>query len=155
MKQPLNGQKGFVTNMEIKVRYFDPNKQTLQPQSKGDWIDIALPDDVDLKAGEYMEIPLGFAMELPVGYEALVIPRSSTFKRYGIIQANSVGLIDNDYCGDDDEWHFPAYALKDVHIGAGTRIAQFRIERKMDYVNLRSVEHLNNANRGGFGSTGV
>lgn len=153
--QLLNGQKGFVIDMEIKVRYFDPNKQTLQPQSNGDWIDIALPDDVDLKAGEYMEIPLGFAMELPADYEALVIPRSSTFKRYKIIQANSVGLIDNSYCGDDDQWHFPAYALQDVHIEAGTRIAQFRIESKMGNVKLRPVVHLNNANRGGFGSTGV
>lgn len=141
--------------MEIKVRYFDPEKQTLQPQTNGDWIDIALPNDVNLKRHQYMEIPLGFAMELPAGYEALVIPRSSTFKRYRIIQANGVGLIDNSYCGNDDEWHFPVYATRSVHIPAGTRVAQFRVQAKMDHVKIKPVDHLNNANRGGFGSTGV
>ena len=99
-------------------------------------------------------IPLGVAMELPQGYEALVIPRSSTFKHFGLIQTNSVGLIDESYCGDNDQWHFPALAKRDTVIHAGDRICQFRIIEHQPRIVFDPVDSLGNADRGGFGSTG-
>lgn len=140
--------------MEIKVRYhadITPLKQT----KWGDWCDLRLAEDVDLKAGEYKLLSLGVAMELPEGYEALVIPRSSTFKTWGILQANHVGLIDNSYCGDNDVWRFPAIATRDVHIDKDSRICQFRIQQRMGKMQFTTVDHLESADRGGLGSTGV
>lgn len=140
--------------MNIKVRYLTDVK-TIQPQEKGDWYDLAVPEDISLEAWEYGEIELGVAIELPEGYEAYVIPRSSTFKRYGLLQSNSIGLIDNTYCGNDDEWKFPVIAMKDCFIPKGTRIAQFRIQKSMNKLNIIEVDNLENENRNGFGSTGV
>ena len=108
-----------------------------------------------MKAGDYVNIPLGVAMELPEGYEALVIPRSSTFKNFGILMANGMGLIDVSYSGDDDQWHFPALAIRDTAIKKNDRICQFRIQRNMPDISFRKVTTLGNAARGGFGSTGV
>lgn len=120
----------------------------------GDWIDLRAAQDVELKAGEAMLIPLGVAMKLPNGYEAHVVPRSSMFKKYGIIQTNSMGVIDNSYSGNEDQWYFPAYALRDTVIHKNDRICQFRILARMEDVNIIEVEELDSVNRGGFGSTG-
>ena len=107
-----------------------------------------------LKAGEFCLIPLGVAMELPEGYEAHVVPRSSTFKNYGIIQTNSCGIIDGTYCGDDDMWRMPVYAVRDTVIHVNDRICQFRIFENQPKITFDEVESLGNKNRGGFGSTG-
>lgn len=139
--------------MEIKVRYhadIDPLEKT----ENGDWIDLRVAEDVELKAGEFKIISLGVSMKLPEGYEAVVIPRSSTFKHWGVIQTNHFGLIDNSYCGDTDIWKFPALATRDVLIEKNSRICQFRIQKKMENVTLTTVDKLDGADRGGFGSSG-
>lgn len=139
--------------MEIKVRYhtdIDPLEKT----ENGDWIDLRVAEDVELKAGEFKIISLGVSMKLPDGYEAVVIPRSSTFKHWGVIQTNHFGLIDNSYCGDTDIWKFPALATRDVLIEKNSRICQFRIQKKMEDVTLTTVDRLEGADRGGFGSSG-
>lgn len=139
--------------MEIEIKYHT-NIDPIEKTDKGDWIDLRAAEDVSLKAGEYKLIPLGVSMKLPDGYEACVIPRSSTFKNWGILQTNHFGLIDNSYCGDDDIWHFPALAMRDTVIRKNDRICQFRIQEKMKNVNFHIVNTLNNVNRGGIGSTG-
>ena len=137
----------------IKVRYH-ADIYPLEKTEAGDWIDLRVAEDVEMKAGEYKLIPLGVSMQLPPGYEALVIPRSSTFKHWGILQTNSCGLIDNSYCGDDDIWYFPAIATRDVLIEKNSRICQFRIQKKMKNVTFETVNTLNNVNRGGLGHSG-
>lgn len=138
----------------IKIKYVKDGMEKIEQIENGDWIDLRIAEDVTLEAGELKLIPLGVAMMLPKGYEALVIPRSSTFKKYGIIQANSIGLIDETYCGDNDEWQFPAYATREVHIPKNTRICQFRIFKHQPTVALVEADNLSNTDRGGFGSTG-
>lgn len=137
----------------IKVQYH-ADIYPLEKTEAGDWIDLRVAEDVEMKAGEYKLIPLGVSMQLPPGYEALVIPRSSTFKHWGILQTNSCGLIDNSYCGDDDIWYFPALATRDVLIEKNSRICQFRIQKKMKNVKFQTVNTLNNVNRGGIGYSG-
>lgn len=139
--------------MDIKVRYHD-DIHPLEKTDKGDWIDLRVAEDVELTAGEYKCISLGVSMKLPEGYEAVIIPRSSTFKHWGIIQTNHFGLIDNSYCGDDDVWMFPALATRDVLIEKNSRICQFRIQKKMDDVTFETVDRLDGHNRGGLGSSG-
>lgn len=124
------------------------------PERHGDWIDLSTAEDVEMKAGEWRMISLGISAELPKDTFAMVVPRSSTFKRYGIMLTNSVGIIDNEYCGDEDIWKFPAYAMRDTHIEKGSRIAQFMLFRRMEAVGIEAVDSLGNKNRGGFGSTG-
>jgi len=124
------------------------------PEQHGDWIDLSITEDVHMRTGEMKVISLGVSMELPVGYYAKVLPRSSTPKKWGIMMANSCGIIDNKYCGDGDIWGFPAYAFRETFIPKGTRIAQFCIVRKEEPVKLVQVESLGNSDRGGFGSTG-
>ena len=139
--------------MEIEVRYhtdIEPIKKT----DTGDWIDLRAAEDVSLKAGEFKIISLGVSMKLPKGYEAHVIPRSSTFKTWGILQTNHFGLIDNSYCGDNDVWMFPALATRDTVIHKNDRICQFRLQKKMENVEFRTVDKLNSVSRGGFGSSG-
>ena len=109
---------------------------------------------MELKAGEFRLIPLGVAMALPQGYEAHIAPRSSTFRNYGILQTNSVGVVDESYCGDEDEWKLPVYATRDCHIERNDRIAQFRIVEHQPAIRFEECETLGNASRGGFGSTG-
>lgn len=123
----------------------------------GDWIDLFVADDIRLETGEYRAIPLGVAIQLPTGYEAIITPRSSTFNRYGIIMTNSVGVIDETYCGNNDEWHFPALCLKNggTYIPKNTRIAQFKIVKHQPSIEFEIVNDLGNENRGGFGSTGI
>ncbi len=139
--------------MEIKVKYH-ADILPLEKTEKGDWIDLRAAEDVELKAGEFKLISLGISMELPKGYEAHIVPRSSTFKHWGILQTNHMGVVDNSYCGDNDIWMFPALATRDVKIEKNSRICQFRIEMKMLNVSFNPVEHLNDTDRGGFGSSG-
>lgn len=139
--------------MEIKVRYH-ADIHPLEQTDKGDWIDLRAAEDVEMWAGESKCISLGVSMKLPEGYEALVIPRSSTFRHWGILQTNHCGLIDNSYCGDNDVWMFPAFATRDTLIEKNSRICQFRIQKKMDKLTFNTVDKLEDADRGGFGSTG-
>lgn len=138
---------------EIKIKYFN-DVQEIEALEVGDWIDLRSAESVDIKAGEYKLIRLGVAMELPEGYEALVAPRSSTFKNYGILLANSLGIIDESYKGDNDEWKFLAYATRDTHVEKNDRICQFRIIEHQPKIKLTKVESLGNADRGGIGTTG-
>ena len=141
--------------MEIKIKYFCKDIEPIRNiEGKSDWYDLRSAEDVDLKAGEYKLIPLGVGMKLPEGYEANIVPRSSTFKTYGIIQTNSFGIVDNSYSGNADMWHFPAYATRDTHISKNDRICQFRINKVQPPVDFIEVEHLDDKSRGGFGSTG-
>ena len=168
--------------MKIKIKYFD-NAKELNIIEKGNWCDLYANKDMFIPEGEKMMIPLGVAMQLPEGYEAHVVPRSSTFKTWGIIQTNHMGVIDNSYCGDNDQWHFPAYCLigKDVKeeievitreidtevfyeqhkvrvngtwVHKGDKICQFRIMEIQPEIKFEKVEHLEGKDRGGFGSTG-
>ena len=141
--------------MDIKIKYFTQEIEKIAPISKGDWIDLRAAQKVELKAGEFKLIPLGVAMQLPRGYEAHVCPRSSTFKNFGVIQTNSMGVIDNSYCGDNDQWFFPAFALRDTVINVNDRICQFRIMENQPQLQFITVDSLDNEDRGGHGSTGV
>lgn len=154
-KEMLNSAYGLEPyDKKILIKYVRTGLDKIEYIQAGDWIDLRIAEDVTLKTGEFKLIPLGVAMMLPKGYEALVIPRSSTFKKYGIIQANSVGLIDETYCGNNDEWYFPAYATRDIEIPKNTRICQFRIIEHQPPIGLIEVTELSEVNRGGFGSTG-
>lgn len=141
--------------MKIKIKYLDDSIEKISVISKGDWTDLRAAETVTMKKGEFRLIPLGVAMQLPAGWEAHVLPRSSTFKNFGIIQANSMGVIDNSYCGDNDWWFYPAIALRDTVINKNDRICQFRIMENQPQVEFETVEALEGADRGGFGSTGV
>lgn len=138
----------------IQIRYLKGDIEKISILDNGDWIDLRAAENVEMRAGEHKLIPLGVAMKLPDGYEAHLLPRSSTFKRYGILMANSMGIIDNSYCGDDDQWMFSAYATKDTVIPKNDRICQFRIVEKQPAIIFQEVDHLSDVNRGGFGSTG-
>lgn len=138
----------------IKIKYLSDDIEKLNKISVGDWIDLRCAKETILKAGEFALIPLGVAMQLPKGYDALVVPRSSTFKHFGIIQTNSMGVIDESYRGDNDQWHFPAYAMRDTVIHVNDRICQFRIVKHQPEIEFQKVEALGNLDRGGIGSTG-
>ena len=141
---------------QIKIKYFSREIEKLTYiDGKSDWIDLRASEEVELKAGEFRLIPLGVAMELPRGYEAHICPRSSTFKTWGILQSNSMGIVDCSYCGDDDMWRMPVYATRDTVIHVNDRIAQFRIMENQPKIQFEEVAHLGNLNRGGFGSTGT
>ncbi len=140
----------------IKIKYFtDKIEKLCYIDGKSDWIDLRAAEDVTLKAGEFKLIPLGVAMQLPQGYEAHIVPRSSTFKNFGIIQTNHQGVIDCSYCGDNDQWRMPVYAVRDTEIHVNDRICQFRIMENQPKIVFDEVEHLEGADRGGFGSTGT
>ena len=140
----------------IRIKYLAEGLPPLTATpEKSDWVDLYTAETVSLKAGEYRLLPLGVAMALPEGYEALVAPRSSTFGRYGILQANSLGVVDNAYRGDGDEWKLPVYATRDVEIPKGARVCQFRILRNQPRLVFETVERLDGPDRGGFGSTGI
>lgn len=172
----IKNREGNLQDVRLSVEYNEvdiitahkleePAKQTITISRKddtplpyqakgGDWIDLCTKEDVTLKQGEFKLIDLGVAMKLPKGYEALVVPRSSTFIKHGIILTNSIGIIDETYCGNHDVWKFPALALRDTEIKAFTRIAQFRIIKHQPDIRFYELESLPNKNRGGFGSTG-
>ena len=140
---------------EIKIRYLSDKIEKLRYiDGKSDWIDLRLAEEVTLKAGEFRLLPLGLAIALPQGYEAHLAPRSSTFKNYGILQTNSMGVVDYSYRGDNDQWRMPVYATRDVTIEKGARICQFRIMKNQPQIDFELVEHLDGEDRGGFGSTG-
>lgn len=139
--------------MKLKIKYL-ADIEPIERINIGDWIDLRCAETVSLKKGELYLIPLGVAMQLPRGYEAIVAPRSSTLKNFGIICANSIGIIDESYCGDNDEWKFPAYAIHDTTIEKGARICQFRLLYHQPEYDIEVVDTLGNADRGGFGSTG-
>lgn len=151
----------------IRIKYLKDDITKLTKIDQGDWIDVYAAEDVMIPEGEHALIPLGFCMELPKGYEAYLAPRSSTFKNWGIIVANSIGIIDESYNGDGDQWLLSAYCLKgketirinDEDIKAtiihkNDKIAQFRIMKKMPMINFLEVDNLGNEDRNGLGSTG-
>ena len=137
----------------IKIKYLR-DIQKIEKFNVGDWIDLRAAENMTFYGGEYKLIPLGVAMELPEGYEALVAPRSSTFKKCGIIMSNSIGIIDETFKGDNDEWHFPAFAMYDTRVRKNERICQFRIIEHQPLIHLIEVDSLGNDDRGGIGSTG-
>lgn len=141
-------------NKIVKVRYL-PGAHKLSMIDIGDWCDLYTYEDVTLEKEGFAYINLGVAIQLPYEHEALIAPRSSTFKNWGLIQANSIGIIDNSFCGDDDIWMMPVYATRDVTIPKNTRLCQFRILQNQPRLMLTEVESLGNASRGGWGSTGV
>lgn len=140
----------------LEIRYLNQKMERLRYiDGKSDWIDLRAAETIDFKTGEFKLIPLGIAVKLPEGYEAHVAPRSSTFKNFGLLQVNGVGVVDSSYCGDRDEWFVPMLATRPVTVEAGDRICQFRIMKKQPELELREVEHLGSPDRGGFGSTGI
>ena len=137
----------------IKIKYFnDVNK--IEQKNNSDWIDLRSAINISMKKGEFKLIPLGIGMKLPTGYEAHVVPRSSTYKLFKIIQTNHQGVIDESYCGNNDQWMFPAYALEDTEIRVNDRICQFRVVEKQPSLTFEEVESLDSIDRGGIGSTG-
>ena len=142
-------------NMNIKIKYHSNKIEKLKYiDGKSDWIDLRASEDIELKRGDFKLIPLGVSMQLPKGYEAHIVPRSSTFKNYGIIQTNHMGVIDESYCGDNDMWMMPVYATRDTVIHTNDRICQFRIMEHQPQIEFEEVERLCGENRNGFGSTG-
>ena len=141
--------------LKIKIVYHNPNLKRLESIRQGDWIDLRAAETVELKAGESRMISLGVSMKLPANYEAHVAPRSSTFKNWGILQTNSVGVVDNSYSGTNDVWRWPVYATRDTVIRENDRICQFRIVERMPEICFEETEALDETDRGGFGSTGI
>lgn len=141
---------------KIVIKYFTDKIEKLRYiDGKSDWIDLRAAEDVTMKKGEFKLISLGVAMQLPKGYEAHVVPRSSTYKNFGIIQANHMGVIDESYCGDNDCWFFPAIAVRDTEIHVNDRICQFRIMEHQPVIEFEETDILTGKDRGGFGSSGI
>jgi len=139
----------------IKIKYHsDKIEKLTYIDGKSDWIDLRSAEEVELKKGEYRLIKLGVSMQLPKGYEAVVVPRSSTYKNFGILQTNHMGVIDESYCGDNDQWMMPVLAVRDTVIHINDRICQFRIQKHQPQITFEEVEILGNSDRGSFGSTG-
>ena len=156
--------------MDLRIKYFDGATE-LEKITKGNWIDVYANKDVFIPLYGYAMIPLGFALELPKGWEGHLAPRSSTFKTWGIMQTNSVGIVDDTYIGDNDQWHFPAQCtmakttekvniegnkvtVMGTWIRRGDKIGQFRIMESMPEIDFIKVDSLNNEDRGGFCTTG-
>ena len=140
---------------QINIKYFtDKIDKLAYIDGKSDWIDLRASEEVTLKQGEFALVPLGVAMELPKGYEAHIVPRSSTYKNFGVIQANHCGVVDGSYCGDNDMWRMPVIAMRDTQIHVNDRICQFRIMKNQPEILFEEVEHLEGKDRGGFGTTG-
>ncbi len=145
----------YIFMEKLKIKYFTDQIAHLEYiEGKSDWIDLRASEDVELKKGEFKLVPLGIAVKLPEGYEAHIVPRSSTYKNFGIIQANSCGIIDCSYCGDNDMWMMPVIAMRDTVIHVNDRICQFRIFKNQPELVFEETGHLEGADRGGFGSTG-
>lgn len=141
--------------MDIKIRYLETGLVEVKVTEIGDWIDLRSAETVCLYKGEKALLRLGVAMKLPDGYEAILAPRSSTFKNYGIIQTNGIGIIDSTYCGNNDEWMMPVLATREIMIHKNDRICQFRIQKKQPTIKFVVVDKLSDEDRGGFGSTGT
>lgn len=140
---------------KIKIKYHDNEIEKIKEIAVGDWIDLRAAETVAMNTGDFKLISLGVSMKLPVGYEAHVVPRSSTFKKWGVLQTNSMGVIDNSYSGTNDIWRFPALAMRDTVINKGDRICQFRIMKRQPTIEFEEVDTLDSVDRGGFGSTGA
>ena len=141
---------------QIKIIYHNQNiDRIVNIENKSDWYDLRAAETVEMRAGDYKLISLGVSMKLPEGYEAHVVPRSSTFKNFGVLQTNSFGIIDNSYSGTNDIWRFPALAMRDTVIHEGDRICQFRIMKKQPEIEFIEVDELDSVDRGSFGSTGT
>ncbi len=141
--------------MEILIKYHNPDLERVQCLNIGDWIDLRAAERIELKAGQFCLISLGVSMKLPEGYEAHIAPRSSSFAKWGFLQTNSVGVVDNSYSGTNDIWKLPVYATRDAVIEVNDRICQFRIMERMPKVTFQEVDSLDPTDRGGFGSTGT
>ena len=139
----------------INIKYHNSELKRIEKIKIGDWIDLRAAENIELKAGDFKIISLGVSMKLPEGYEAYIVPRSSTFKNWGVLQANGVGIIDSSYRGTNDIWRFPVYATRDTRIKVNDRLCQFRIMKKQPRVELIEVDRLVDTDRGGFGSTGT
>ena len=140
----------------IRIKYHSSEIDKLEYiDGKSDWIDLRSAEHVVLKQGEYRLISLGVSMQLPEGYEAIIAPRSSTFKNFGIIQTNHIGVVDETYCGDNDIWRMPVLAMRDTEININDRICQFRIQKHQPQIMFDQVDKLDNIDRGGIGSTGI
>lgn len=140
---------------KVHIKYHDKDIYRIKKFENGDWIDLRSAETVELKAGDFKVISLGVSMKLPEGYEAHIVPRSSTFKKWGILQTNHMGVIDNSYSGDNDVWGMPVVATRNTVINKNDRVCQFRIVKKMEDVQFCEVERLDGIDRGGFGSTGI
>lgn len=141
-------------SVDIKIKYFKEELVRIEKVTKGDWIDLRAAETVELKKGQFYQIPLGVAMELPAGYEAWLTSRSSMCKNFGIVHVDDLGIIDNSYCGDNDQWYLPVIAIRDTVIKLNDRICQFRISESMKPITITEVKTLGNPDRGGLGSTG-
>lgn len=150
----MSNWESFENPLSIKIKYFR-DIEPIQKFENGDWMDLRSGIDIDLKAGDQALIPLGVGMILPEGYEAHIVPRSSTLKKFGIIQGNHMGIVDNSYSGDEDEWMMSVIAFRDTHISKNDRICQFRVMKKQPNLVFEKVKHLNETSRGGFGTTGT
>ena len=151
-----NNIKKIDNKINIDVMYHNPDLIPINLLEKGDWIDLRASKEYKLFSGEFYLIDLGISIKLPEGYEAHIVPRSSSFKNWGIIQTNGIGIIDNSYCGENDVWMMPVLATKGADIHVNDRVCQFRIVKKMpNNIKINTVEHLDTQNRGGFGSTGT
>lgn len=139
----------------IKIKYHTNEIDKITEIAIGDWIDLRAAETVAMNTGDFKLISLGVSMKLPEGYEAHVVPRSSTFKKWGVLQTNSTGIIDNSYSGTNDIWRFPALAMRDTVINKNDRICQFRIVKRQPTVEFEEVDTLDSVDRGGFGSTGA
>lgn len=139
----------------IKIKYHTNEIDKIKEIAIGDWIDLRAAETVLLHKGDFELISLGVSMKLPDGYEAHVVPRSSTFKKWGVLQTNSMGIIDNSYSGTNDIWRFPALAVRDTVINKNDRICQFRIVKRQPTVEFEEMDTLDAVDRGGFGSTGA
>lgn len=140
---------------KIQIKYFSNDIDKIEKITKGDWIDLRAAETITLNPGQYALIPLGVGMKLPEGYEANIVPRSSTYKNYKIIQANHFAVIDNSYSGDNDQWYYPVIAMEYTVINKNDRICQFRINKIQPSIEFEEVEHLDSKDRGGIGSTGT
>lgn len=138
----------------IEIKYHT-DITPIEINPNGDWVDLRAAEDVEMKVGDFRLISLGVSMKLPEGYEAHIVPRSSTYKNWGIIQANHMGVVDNSYCGNNDIWKYPVIALRDTMIHKNDRICQFRIEEKQPALEFVEVDQLSGEDRGGFGSSGT
>ena len=141
--------------MKVFIKYFTDGLTPIEKVTKGDWIDLRAAEDKEMKAGDWGFLRLGVGMILPEGYEAHIAPRSSTFKNYGILVPTSPGIVDNSFCGEEDEWRLPILAMRDTVIRKNDRVCQFRIVEKQPEFEFEVVEHLKDESRGGFGSTGT
>lgn len=141
--------------MKIRIKYHTDKIEKLRYiDGVSDWIDLRAAKDYDLKKGDFTLIDLGVSVMLPDGYEMLIAPRSSTYKNFGLIQTNSVGVVDESYCGDDDVLMLPVLAMRDTHVSVNDRVCQFRIIKHQPQIEFMECDHLSETSRGGFGSTG-